>query len=63
MIGLREIQDSPVADKNALTYSEPTIIQIKSLKHTALDAVFASIQIEAPHDMLRTEDMCHKRPH
>ena len=44
VIGLREIQDNSVSDRTALKYSGPTVIQVKSLKHTSSDA---SIQIEA----------------
>ena len=55
VIGLREIQDTPVADRTALKYSGPTIIQVKLLKHTASNA---SIQIEALDSMLRSEEMC-----
>ena len=32
VIGLPEIQDTPVADRTALKYSGPTMIQVKSLK-------------------------------
>ena len=55
VISLHEIQDTPVADKIALKYSGPTIIQVKSLKHTPSNA---SIQIEALDSMLRSKEMC-----
>ena len=55
VIGLCEIQDTPVADRTALKYSGPTVIQAKSLKHTPSNA---SIQIEALDSMLRSEEMC-----
>ena len=55
VIDLREIQDTPVADRTALKYSGPTIIQVKSLKHTPSNA---SIQIKALDSILRSEEMC-----
>ena len=54
-IGFREIQDKPVADRTTLKYSRPTVIQVKSLKHSPSSA---SIQIEALDSMLRSEEMC-----
>ena len=53
VIDLREIQDTPVADRTALKYSGPT--QVKSLKHTQSNA---SIQIEALDSILRSEGIC-----
>ena len=55
MIGLREIQDTPLADRKAVKYFGPTVIQVKSLKHTHSNA---SIQIEALDSMLKNEEMC-----
>ena len=55
VIGLPEIQDTTVADRTALKYSGPIVIQVKSLKHTPSNA---SIQIEALDSMLRSEEMC-----
>ena len=58
-IGLREIQDTPFAERKAVKYFGPTIIptiiQVKSLKHTPSNA---SIQIEALDSMLKNEEMC-----
>ena len=55
VIGLREIQDTPLADRKAVKYSGPTLIQVKSLKHTPSNA---SVQIEALDELLKTEEMC-----
>ena len=55
VIGPHEIQDTPVPDRTALKYSERTVIQVKSLKHTPSDA---SIQVEAHDSILRSEEMC-----
>ena len=55
VIGLREIQDTPLANRTAVKYSGPTLIQVKSLKHTPSNA---SVQIEAVDEMLKTETMC-----
>ncbi len=55
VIGLREILDTPLADRRAVKYSGPTHIQVKSLKHTPSNA---SVQIEALDEMLKTEEMC-----
>ena len=52
VIGPHEIQDTPVPDRTALKYSERTVIQVKSLKHTPSDA---SIQIKAHDSILRSE--------
>ena len=53
--GLRETQDTPVADRTALKYSGPTVIQVKPLKHAPSNAF---IEIKALHSMLRSEEMC-----
>ena len=55
VIDLCEIQDTPVADRTALKYSGPTVIQVKSLKHTLSNA---STQIKVLDSMLRSEEMC-----
>ena len=55
VIGLHEIQDTPVVDRTTLKYSGPTAIQVKSLKHTPSNA---SIQIEALDSMLRSKEIC-----
>ena len=55
VIGLREMQDTPVADRTALKYSGPTVIQVKPLKHTPSNA---SIEIKVLDSMLRSEEMC-----
>ena len=53
--GLREIQDMPLANRTAVKYCGPTLIQVKSMKHTPSNA---SLQIEAVDEMLETETMC-----
>ena len=55
VIGLREIKDTPIADRKAVGYSGPTFIQVKSLKHTRSNA---SVHIEALDEVLKTEEMC-----
>ncbi len=55
VIGLREIQDTWLADGKAVKYSKPTLIQVKSLKHTPSNT---SVQIEALDELLKTEEMC-----
>ena len=54
-MGLREIQDTPLANRTAVKYSGPTLIQVKSLNHTPSNA---SVQIGAVDEMLKTETMC-----
>ena len=55
VIGLRKIQDTPIADRKAVRHSGPTLIQVKSLKHTRSNAY---VHIEALDEMLKTEEMC-----
>ena len=55
VLAIREIKDTPIANKNAVKYFGPTYIQVKSLKHTPSNA---SIQIEALERMLTEEDVC-----
>ena len=55
LIELSEIKDPPIADGKAVGYSEPTFIQVKSLKHTQSNA---PVHIEAFDEVLKTEEMC-----
>ena len=55
VIGLREIKDTPIADRKAVGYSGPTFVQVKSLKHTRSNA---SVHIEALDEVLKSEEMC-----
>ena len=51
VIGLRKFQDTPLANKTAVKYSEPTVILVKSVKHTPSNV---SVQIEATTTTLLT---------
>ena len=50
VLGLRVIRDHPVGNGTAISYSGPTRIQIKSLKHTPSNAM---IQIEALNEIMK----------
>ena len=55
VIDLREIQDAPIADREAVDYAGPALIQAKSLKHSQSNT---AVQIEALDKMLKTEELC-----
>ena len=52
VIGLREIKDAQLAERKAVNYAGPTVIQVKSLRHIPSNA---AVQIEALDEMLKMD--------
>lgn len=54
VIDLREIKDASLANRNAVQYARPTLIQIKSLKQAQFNA---AVQVEVLYEV-KTEELC-----